>query len=99
MYISTSADSVEHLAQQTDEIRRVFKNRGALFDRGQLLQLDAWQSTLCAGVDKLAIIHRVMSPIVGTFWPFFTASCGTPDGVPFGFALAFTRACAAQSIF
>jgi len=88
MYISTTAESPERLAQQTDEIRRVFKNRGAIFDRGQLLQLDAWQSTLAVGVDKLAIVHRVMSPIVGTFWPFFTASCGTPDGVPFGFALA-----------
>jgi type IV secretory pathway VirB4 component len=29
-----------------------------------------------------------MSPVVGTFWPFFTAGCGTPDGVPFGFAIA-----------
>jgi type IV secretory pathway VirB4 component len=88
LYITTTADSPEHLAQNTDEIRRVFKNRGAQFDRGQLLQLDAWQSTLASGVDKLAVIHRVMSPVVGTFWPFFTASCGTPDGVPFGFAIA-----------
>lgn len=88
LYITTSADSPEHLAQNTDEIRRVFKNRGAQFDRGQLLQLDAWQSTLASGVDKLAVVHRVMSPVVGTFWPFFTASCGTPDGVPFGFAIA-----------
>jgi hypothetical protein len=88
LYISTTAESPERLAQQTDEIRRVFKNRGAIFDRGQLLQLEAWQATLAVGVDKLAIVHRVMSPIVGTFWPFFTASCGTPDGVPFGFALA-----------
>ncbi len=88
MYITTSAESPERLAQNTDEIRRVFKNRGAILDRAQLLQLDAWQSTLASGVDKLAIVHRVMSPIVGTFWPFFTASCGTPDGVPFGFAIA-----------
>lgn len=88
MYITTSADTQEKLAQNIDEIRRVFKNKGANFDRGQLLQLDAWQSTLASGVDKLAIVHRLMSPVVGTFWPFFTASCGTPDGVPFGFALA-----------
>lgn len=88
MYITTTAESPERLAQQMDEIRRVFKNRGAILDRAQLLQLDAWQSTLASGVDKLAIVHRVMSPIVGTFWPFFTASCGTPDGVPFGFAIA-----------
>jgi hypothetical protein len=88
LYITTSADTPERLAQQTDEIRRVFKNRGAQFDRGQLLQLDAWQSTLASGVNKLEVVHRVMSPIVGTFWPFFTASCGTPDGVPFGFAIA-----------
>ncbi len=87
-YVTTTADSPERLAQQMDEIRRVFKNRGAMFDRAQLLQLDAWQSTLSCGVDKLAVVHRVMSPIVGTFWPFFTASCGTPDGVPFGFAIA-----------
>jgi hypothetical protein len=88
LYVSTFADSPEHLAQNMDEIRRVFKNKGAQMDRGQMLQLDLWQSTLSVGVDKLATIHRVMSPIVGTMWPFFTASCGTPDGVPFGFALA-----------
>ncbi|MBS1993043.1 MAG: ATP-binding protein [Cyanobacteria bacterium SZAS LIN-3] len=88
LYITTFADSQEHLAQNMDEIRRVFKNRGAQMDRGQMLQLDLWQSTLSVGVDKMATIHRVMSPIVGTMWPFFTASCGTPDGVPFGFALA-----------
>lgn len=88
LYVATSADSPEQLAQNTDEIRRVFKNRGALIDRAQMLQMDSWQATLPVGVDKLAIVHRVMSPIVGTFWPFFTASCGTPDGVPFGFASA-----------
>ena len=88
LYISTFADSLEKLASYTDEIRRAFKNRGAVLDRGQMLQLDAWQSTLAIGVDKLAIVHQVMSPVVGTFWPFFTASCGTPDGVPFGFAIA-----------
>ncbi|HNA74507.1 MAG TPA: hypothetical protein PKW73_14265, partial [Candidatus Obscuribacter sp.] len=88
LYLTTAADTPEHLAQNMDEIRRVFKNRGAQMDRGQMLQLDLWQSTLSVGVDKLAVVHRVMSPIVGTMWPFFTASCGTPDGVPFGFALA-----------
>lgn len=87
MYISTSAESPERLTSQTDEIRRVFKNKGAMFDRGQILQLDAWQSSLCVGVDRLAVVHRVMSSVVGTFWPFFTAQCGTPEGVPFGFAL------------
>lgn len=88
LYISTYADKPEKLAQQCDEIRRVFKNRGAILDRGQLLQLDTWQSAISVGVDKLAITHQVMSPIIGTFWPFFTAQCGTPDGVPFGFAMA-----------
>jgi hypothetical protein len=88
MYITTSAESPEKLHSHMDEIRRVFKNRGAMFDRAQMLQMDAWQSTLAVGVDKLAVVHRIMSPVVGTFWPFFTASCGTPDGVPFGFALA-----------
>jgi type IV secretory pathway VirB4 component len=87
-YIKTHAETPEKLKQHMDEIRRVFKNRGALLDRGQMLQMDAWQSTLPVGVDKLATTHRVMSPIVGTFWPFFTASCGTPQGVPFGFAIA-----------
>lgn len=87
-YIKTHADSLERLHSNMDEIRRIFKNRGAIMDRAQLLQLDAWQATLPVGVDKLARVHRVMSPIVGSFWPFFTASCGTPDGVPFGFAIA-----------
>ncbi len=88
MYITTTADSRDELLGNLDEIRRVFKNKSANLDRGQLLQLDSWQSTLPVGVDKLAVIHRVMSPIVGTVWPFFTAACGTPDGVPFGFAIA-----------
>ncbi|MBX9674676.1 MAG: ATP-binding protein [Candidatus Obscuribacterales bacterium] len=88
MYISTSADSPEALASAMDEIRRVFKNKGAQMDRGQMLQLDLWQSAISVGVDRMAVVHRVMSPIVGDMWPFFTASSGTPDGVPFGFALA-----------
>ncbi|HEY9868116.1 MAG TPA: hypothetical protein V6D08_02825 [Candidatus Obscuribacterales bacterium] len=88
LYIRTLADTPEALAGNMDEVRRIFKNRGANMDRGQMLQLDLWQSTLATGVDKLAFVHRVMAPVVGTFWPFFTASCGTPDGVPFGFAIA-----------
>lgn len=87
-YIKTHAESVERLNGSMDEIRRVFKNKGAIMDRAQMLQLDAWQATLPVGVDKLAIVHRVMSPVVGSCWPFFTASCGTPEGVPFGFAIA-----------
>lgn len=88
VYIKTHADTPEKLNSHMDEIRRVFKNRGAVMDRAQMLQMDAWQATLPVGVDKLAVVHRVMSPVVGTFWPFFTASCGTPNGVPFGFAIA-----------
>lgn len=87
-YMRTHAETPEKLAQNMDEIRRVFKNRGAVLDRAEMLQLDGWQSTLAVGVDRLAVVHQVMSPIVGTFWPFFTAQCGTPDGVPFGFASA-----------
>ena len=88
LYIRTQADTAEKLNIHMDEINRVFKNRGAVMDKAQLLQLDAWQSTLPVGVDKLAVTHRVMTPVVGTLWPFFTASCGTPDGVPIGFAIA-----------
>lgn len=88
MYISCKADSKPMLNRYTDEIDRVLKNRGATMDNGIFVQLNGWQSTLPLGVDKLQITTRVMSPIVGTLWPFFTAACGTPDGVPFGFALA-----------
>jgi type IV secretory pathway VirB4 component len=88
LYISTISNTAERLVHQSDEIRRVFNNRGAILDRAQLTQLSAWQSTLPIAVNKLGVVHRVMSPTVGTFWPFFTAACGTPDGTPFGFALA-----------
>lgn len=88
MYVSCKADSIDQLNRYSDEIDRVLKNKGVTIDKGKFLQLDGWQSTLALGVDKLAIVSRVMSPIIGTLWPFFTASCGTPDGVPFGFALA-----------
>lgn len=88
LYVSTHCESTERLAKQTDDIRRVFSNRNATLDRAQLTQLSAWQSTLCVAVDKCKVIHRVDSTTLGTFWPFFTASCGTPDGTPFGFAIA-----------
>ncbi len=88
MYVTCTADSQERLNRCTDQINRVIQNRGAKMDKGHYLQLDAWQSTLPIGVDKLAIVHQVMSPVVGTLWPFFSAKCGTPTGVPFGFSLA-----------
>ncbi|HEY9679397.1 MAG TPA: ATP-binding protein [Drouetiella sp.] len=88
LYISTLAENPVRLAQQTAEIRRVFNSRGATLDREQLSQLTSWQSTLSVAVDKRGAVHRVSSKTLGTFWPFFTASCGTPDGMPFGFALA-----------
>lgn len=88
MYIRTHAKSSQQLRSNMDEIKRVFNNRGAKLESADGMQFAAWQSTLPIGVDTIAICHRVMSPVVGTLWPFFTASCGTPDGVPFGFALA-----------
>lgn len=88
LYIRTHAGSPQQLQSNTDEIRRVFHNRGARMEPADGMQFATWQSTLPIGVDAVAICHRLMSPVVGTLWPFFTASCGTPDGVPFGFALA-----------
>ncbi|MFN8659919.1 MAG: ATP-binding protein [Candidatus Obscuribacterales bacterium] len=88
MYIRTHASSLQQLRSNADEIRRVFNNRGARMEIADGMQFATWQATLPVGVDTIAITHRLMSPIVGTMWPFFTASCGTPDGVPFGFALA-----------
>ena len=88
MYISTTAESPERLAQQTDEIRRVFKNRGAIF-----------RSRAVAAVGCMAVHSLCRRGQTGDrasrhvtdrrhLLAFFTASCGTPDGVPFGFALA-----------
>jgi type IV secretory pathway VirB4 component len=88
LYIRSQADSTEHLMRSMDEIRRIFTNRGAILDRAQMVQLEAWRSTLPLAIDKLAVVHRIGSDVVGTFWPFFTARCGTPNGVPFGFAVA-----------
>lgn len=88
LYIRSSAPSADRLAQAVAEVRRAFKASGAVLNRAQLLQLEAWQSTLAVGVDRLAIVHRVARSVAGTYWPFFTAACGTPDGVPFGFSIA-----------
>lgn len=88
LYIKTHADSLEHLNSNMEFIRSVFKKKGAILDRAQTMQLAAWQSTLPVGVDKMETVHRVSSGTVGSFWPFFTAMCGMPDGVPFGFAIA-----------
>ncbi len=88
LYIRALANTPEQLASNMDEVRRCLKTAVHCSIARQMLQLDAWQSTLVVGVDKLAIIHRIMSPVVGTFSALFTATCGTPDGVPFGFASA-----------
>jgi hypothetical protein len=88
VYIKTYGSTPENLSAAMDEVRRVFRNRDALIDRAQMMQLEAWQSTLPLGIDKMSATHRITSEVVGTFWPFFTAACGTPDGVPFGFAIA-----------
>lgn len=88
MYLSTQADSQKRLHKNLDELCQVFTNHGAIIDPCDFRQLDAWQATLPLGMDIPAQVHRVMSPVVGTMWPFFSATCGTPDGVPFGFAKA-----------
>ena len=88
LYVKTQAKSVQGVKANFDEIARVFSNRGAALNPAPRLQFDCWQSCLPVGVDRLAHVHRVSSTVLGTFWPFFTASCGTPDGVPFAFAVA-----------
>ena len=99
MYITSSAETRERLAQNTDEIRRVFKSRNAILDRAQLSQLSAWQSTLPVAVDKLKAVHRIKSSRVGTFWPFFTAACGTPGWNAIWLRHRFARASASEPIF
>ncbi len=88
LYIKTRADDLEELETRMGEIGRVFRNRGATLTSADGMQFEAWQSCLPLGVDRLAFVHKVTAPVLGTFWPFFTASCGTPDGVPLGFAVA-----------
>src|SRR5690606_4938470 len=69
LYISPMSEKPDLLNSNMDKIRRLFKKLGANIDRAQLMQLDAWQSTLAVGVDKLAIVHRVDSETASTLWP------------------------------
>lgn len=87
-YIKTFAPNLEELQNRKDEIARVFSNRGAILGCAKGMQFEAWQSCLPVGVDKLEMVRTVTAPVAGTFWPFFSAGCGTPDGVPLGFAVA-----------
>jgi hypothetical protein len=40
------------------------------------------------GLDRLRVNHLLATQVVATLWPFFSAACGTPEGRPFGFAIA-----------
>jgi len=86
LYVGIEAESLELLKQQMNAMEDVFSRVGAVVAQDRQRPLESWQSTLPVAVDKLSLRHRVSARSVGTFWPFFTAACGTTDGVILGLA-------------
>lgn len=66
----------------------MFANRVVDLDRSFRSQLTVWQSTLPLGVDAMAVVHRVLTPVAATCWPFLTAECGDAGGVPLGLSMS-----------
>lgn len=77
-YITTQADSQAMVDQNISDITECLSKTGAHVTPCQLFQLEGWQCTLPLGVDRLGLVTRVMTPIVGTMWPFFADNIATP---------------------
>lgn len=59
----------------------------ARVQHGQFAQAALWQSTLPLGRDAARRRRKYVSRNVGDTFPIVGTSCGSPDGIPLGFAL------------
>jgi hypothetical protein len=70
IYLTIFADSLDQLAVDIKQAKQLAANSGAVLETTDLEQLEGLISCLPIGVDQLNNVHRVLSPIVGTCWPF-----------------------------
>jgi hypothetical protein len=86
LYIRTEAATLDELKQQSNIVDEVFSKVGAVVVHDTANSQDTWQSSLPLAIDKRSADHVISARVAGTFWPFFTNSCGTSNGMILGLA-------------
>ncbi len=79
------AETLKELCQATG--REVTMACDARIQHGLFAQVRLWQSTLPLGRDVAARRRKYVSRNVGDTFPLCGTSCGSPDGIPLGYAL------------
>lgn len=72
-YTAVYANSIPELNASIETVKTAGSNCGAVLEVADLEQLDAFISVLPLGLDDIADVHRILSPVVGTCWPFLNA--------------------------
>jgi hypothetical protein len=87
VYQTIRADAADDLAEAIEAARR---DLGAVVDAGvgagDARQLPLWLSALPLGLDQAHQTVRMISRNAADTIPFVSTSCGSPGGVPLGFA-------------
>ena len=65
--------------------REIIAASDARVNRGELRQLELWQSTLPLGRDVARLTRKYVTRHAGDTVPLVGTSCGSPTGVPFAF--------------
>lgn len=73
----------EHLQALVRETMTATDARLAL---GMFAQRDLWRSSLPLGVDAARRVRKYVTRNVGDTFPLVGTSCGSPDGIPLGYA-------------
>ena len=78
---------VEGLAEQSlGASRETMLVSDARLDRGMFAQRALFESSLPLGLDRAKRTRRYLTRNVADTWPLVSTSCGSPDGIPLGYA-------------
>lgn len=78
---------VEVLAEQAQSVaREAMLVADARMDGGMFAQRVLWEASLPLGGDAAGRTRRYLTRNVGDSWPLASASCGSPEGLPLGYA-------------
>lgn len=72
-YTAVYATSLPELNASIEKVKQAGSNCGAVLEIADLEQLEALISSLPLGLDDMGDVHRILSPVVGTCWPFLNA--------------------------
>ncbi len=70
------------------KVRQVFTAAGAILDKAETWQSEAWASFLPLGRNRIPMRQNVEAKIAGTCYPYVDSKFGAQDGLLLGFSLA-----------